>query len=561
MKLQRDTLLSSRYRIRALLGEGGMGVVYRALDEQLRRMVAIKTIQGDKASDREFVKRFKREALAISQIEHPHIVRLLDFVEASGDQAPYMVMELLTGKDMGTVIREEGPLDITRAVTRTLEASVAIGECHRYGYLHRDVKPNNIFLHNYNQVETAKVLDFGAVKQEEHPKGGAKDTAELTRKGTIFGTPYYMPPEQLSGKPATAKSDQYSLGVVLYTALTGRKPFEIEEGREFRDIELLQAITKGEYAPVQALRRNVPEELAATVHKAISVNPDNRFSSLHAFGAALRPYASPQARLTWEAHFTSSVPLRVDARLSIAISTGTAASSSKATANVDATFPPPEPTRGTAPTIVANGEATIALTTSELKDSAQDVHAATTVRRPGQTSSGSISLVIDEASLSREAPISKAPGEAPAPEVTARKPFRNSPTLIVGGAGVLFALVFAGAMLMARRKDLSHQLLGPPAALTGPSPGVGKVTSSPSADSPQTGRPASEPTDPTPAVSRDNLAASPTPVNPAATAGSPVHAAMRDEPSPGLRPKHHANKKPKPPAPQLDPHGIAIPSE
>jgi serine/threonine protein kinase len=148
--LKKDTILSGRYNIRALLGEGGMGVVYRAVDQQLGREVAIKTIQGNKASSTDFLKRFTREALAISRIEHTHIVRLLEFVEAADGQPPYMVMELLNGKDMGSVIRKEGALDIMRAVTRVLEASVAISECHRHGYLHRDVKPNNIFLHNYN---------------------------------------------------------------------------------------------------------------------------------------------------------------------------------------------------------------------------------------------------------------------------------------------------------------------------------------------------------------------------------------------------------------------------
>src|SRR5579872_125116 len=112
-------MLSGRYSVRALLGEGGMGVVYRARDEQLGRYVAIKTIQGDRATDREFLRRFRREAIANSQIDHPHIVRLFEFVEAAGDQPPFMVMELLSGEDLGTVIRKNGPLDVTRAVTRT----------------------------------------------------------------------------------------------------------------------------------------------------------------------------------------------------------------------------------------------------------------------------------------------------------------------------------------------------------------------------------------------------------------------------------------------------------
>ncbi|HVV53340.1 MAG TPA: protein kinase [Polyangia bacterium] len=558
MKFNRDTLLSGRYRIRALLGEGGMGVVYRAFDEQLRRMVAIKTVQGDKASDRDFVKRFRREALAISQIEHPHIVRLLDFMEASGDQPPYMVMELLSGKDMGTVIREEGPLDVTRAVTRTLEASVAIGECHRYGYLHRDVKPNNIFLHVYNQVETAKVLDFGAVKQEERPGTGSEDTAELTRNGTIFGTPYYMPPEQLSGKPATAKSDQYSLGVVLYTALTGRKPFEIEKGREFRDMELLQAIRKGDYTPVQELRRDVPVELAATVHKAISVDPENRFSSLHAFGVALRPYASPQAQLTWEAHFTSSTPLRVTAQVSIAISAGPAASAPNGPISVEPTLPPPEATWGTAPTVVAKRESTIALTTSELRESSQEVHGATFARPSGHPESGGISLVIDEASEAVPGP--KPPGAPPAIETTARNPFRNRPALIVGGAGVLLTLVFGAALLITHRAGAGRQPLSPPAALASHSATGGKVPPPQPSAPPRHVGSAAETANTGAATIPSSSPTSRVPMEPAPVSESAPDAALSVKPAPGPSPRH-PHKKPKRAAPQFDAHGIAIPTD
>lgn len=451
MKLERETMLSGRYSIRALLGEGGMGVVYRARDEQLGRYVAIKTIQGDRATDREFLRRFRREAIAISQIDHPHIVRLFEFVEAAGDQPPFMVMELLSGEDLGTIIRKNGPLDVTRAVTRTLEASVAIGECHRYGYLHRDVKPNNIFLHVYNQVETAKVLDFGAVKQDDTRPGQVDDSAELTRKGTLLGTPYYMPPEQIAGKPATVKCDQYSLGVVLYSALAGRKPFEVKGN--FKDFELLQAITKGEYTPVQELRPEVPVGVADAVHKAMSVDPDERFLDLHSFGAAIRPYASQQARLIWEAHFTSSAPMRRDVHLSIAISAseGNPALVGSPFAdkpNIAPTFARSDGASGTDPTAPAK-------------------YGAATTSQQADSTSRSFSLEIHETSA-----VSPAPVPVPSVEATSRSLLRHRPLALVGCSIVALAAALVTSFLLTHRKYPAPLLGSPPADLFKPPVGA-----------------------------------------------------------------------------------------
>src|SRR5689334_19354141 len=150
-----------------------MGVVYRARDELLGREVALKTILADKAMDRQFLTRFRREALSIAQINHPNIVSLIDFVE--GDPAKgeisYMVMEYLKGKDLGKVIKETGPLEITRAVDRVLEVCAAVSTCHRQGYIHRDLKPTNIFITASDFIEVAKVLDFGVAKawaEEQH---------------------------------------------------------------------------------------------------------------------------------------------------------------------------------------------------------------------------------------------------------------------------------------------------------------------------------------------------------------------------------------------------------
>ena len=192
--LKKDSRLG-KYNIRERIGAGGMGVVYRAFDEHLQRQVAIKMIQGDKAPPG-FLTRFKREALAIS-IDHPHIVRLLEFVEATDSQPPYMVMEFLPGRP-----RQRDREGSARHLPRRRSPG-GHRRCQRMpppGVHPSRLKPTNIFLAEYNQIETAKVLDFGAAKQEEQREGKGEDS-ELTKQGTFLGTPFYMPPEQIMGRP------------------------------------------------------------------------------------------------------------------------------------------------------------------------------------------------------------------------------------------------------------------------------------------------------------------------------------------------------------------------
>jgi serine/threonine protein kinase len=543
VELKRDSHLG-RYNIRSHIGEGGMGVVYRAYDEQLRRQVAIKTIHRDKASDQEFLTRFKREALAISQIDHPHIVRIFDFVDAANGQLSCMVMELLKGNDLGRVIAEEGPLAFSRAVDRILEVCAAVGECHRRGYVHRDLKPTNIFLAEYNQIETAKVLDFGAAKQEEPRERHSDASAELTRKGTFLGTPYYMPPEQLRGQPATTKSDQYSLAVVLYNAVTGQKPFEIDKAKEFKDFELLQAIKQGEYTPVQKLRPDIPGGLADAIHKAMSVDPAKRFVDLHAFGAELRAFASPQAKLTWEAFFTSSPPTRRAPQGSMAIMAHDVRPKTAAAlagpANVDPadpTFPPPDSPHWTGPLVAEGGEGqhTIAISTAELEAVSGELSYAITTKRPSDLPSASMSIAIEEAPQPGEAPQTGPPSKTTTPQTTGKSLFRNRPALIVLGAAVLFAGVVLAAFVITHEKapppvvaQLPSAMFAPPVAATPSVPRAAPVA-------PQPLLPPAAPATPT--------TAAPLPLE--------LNAALPTA-------KHHAHKKAKQ---LLDTHGIPIPTD
>jgi serine/threonine protein kinase len=308
MTLERDSRLG-KYVIRARIGAGGMGAVYRAYDTVLKREVAIKTILSDKIAERDFLARFRREALAISQLDDPHIVRLIDFVEGDPSLAepPYMVMELLRGQDFHSIIRQ-GPVPTERAVDILLETCAAVGTCHRYGFVHRDLKATNIFVTEYNTVETAKVLDFGVAKVwGEAPVAETTDPPEVTRKGIAVGTPEYLAPEILRGGPATPHTDQYALGILLYAALTGgRKPFEASKIGEFRDLHLLQAILKGDHVGPRTHRPEIPEGLEQVIERAMAHDAERRFSSVHALGEALLKWASPRARLQWTGHFTSA---------------------------------------------------------------------------------------------------------------------------------------------------------------------------------------------------------------------------------------------------------------
>ena len=333
MTLERDSRLG-KYVIRGQIGVGGMGAVYRAYDTVLKREIAIKTILANKVTERDYLARFRREALAISQLDDPHIVRLLDFVEGDSLHGvpPYMVMELLRGQDLYSIMRK-GPLPIERAVDILLGTCAAVGTCHRSGFVHRDLKATNIFVTEYNAVEIAKVLDFGVAKAwGEGQVGEGVDLSEVTRKGIAVGTPEYLAPEIIRGGPASPHSDQYALGIVLYAALTGgRRPFEAQKNGEFRDLHLLQAILKGDHPGPRSYHDEIPEALERVIERAMAHDPEQRYSSVHALGEALLEWASPRARMQWTAHFTST-PKPAAVQPSMAISPEEAAYVRKAAA-------------------------------------------------------------------------------------------------------------------------------------------------------------------------------------------------------------------------------------
>jgi Tol biopolymer transport system component/predicted Ser/Thr protein kinase len=250
--------MAGPYRIGERLGAGGMGEVYRAQDTRLNRTVAIKTLKA------RFTQRFEREARAISALNHPHICTLYDI--GSQDGIGYLVMEYVEGQPL------KGPLPLKEALRLAIQIAGALEAAHEKGILHRDLKPGNILVSKGN----VKLLDFGLAKfvRTETRPAEATVTAPLTGAGQILGTLAYMAPEQIEGKPADARSDIFSFGLVLYEMLTGRQTFEASS-----QAGLMAAILKEEPRPLTSLQPLIPPALERTVAKCLAKEPARRWQT------------------------------------------------------------------------------------------------------------------------------------------------------------------------------------------------------------------------------------------------------------------------------------------
>src|SRR6266566_5888263 len=214
--------LAGKYRIDERLSEGGMGAVYRGTHILMDKKVAIKVLRPSLAADEKIVARFSREARAASRISHPHAVSVTDFGE-SADGIVFLVMEYLSGKTLKQVIRQEGRLPLSRVVEIIRQVGGALDTAHSQGVVHRDLKSDNIMLLSTNGLDYAKVLDFGIAKIQE---AEGDYNPGLTAPNLVIGTPLYMSPEQCSqSREIDARSDVYSLGVILYEMLVGHVPF------------------------------------------------------------------------------------------------------------------------------------------------------------------------------------------------------------------------------------------------------------------------------------------------------------------------------------------------
>ncbi|WP_428264443.1 serine/threonine-protein kinase [Haliangium sp.] len=213
-------VVDDRYRVVEVIGRGGMGVVYKVEHQRMGKVAAMKVLHPEYSRDVEVVERFRREAEAVSQLTHPNTVQVFDFGTTHG--ALYLIMEYVRGPDLNTLIKRDGPIDFERAAPMLAQACAALAEAHALGIVHRDLKPENILItRTHRGRDFIKILDFGLAKLSEHD-----DRAEVTDRGVIVGTPYYMSPEQIRGDPVDGRTDIYALGAVMYRILTGEYPFQ-----------------------------------------------------------------------------------------------------------------------------------------------------------------------------------------------------------------------------------------------------------------------------------------------------------------------------------------------
>ena len=263
-QLQMSTLLGTRlngrYRLEARIGAGGMSTVYRALDETLERSVAVKLMNREVSSDSDQLERFRREARAVAQLSHPHVVGVIDAGEDEG--RPYIVFEHVEGETLKERIRRLGRLPIAEAVAYAIEIARALGAAHSRHIVHRDVKPQNVLI---DEEGSAKVTDFGIAR--------TLDEEGLTADGRVLGTTDYVSPEQALGQSVTGQSDLYSLGVVLYEMLTGEVPFKGEN-----QVAVAMKHVRETIPDVQTVRPEVSAALAAVVDTATAKHQNDRYA-------------------------------------------------------------------------------------------------------------------------------------------------------------------------------------------------------------------------------------------------------------------------------------------
>ncbi|MBL8744208.1 MAG: protein kinase, partial [Myxococcales bacterium] len=284
-----------RYEVIRMIGSGGMGSVYEARHVDLDKRVALKVLSQRIAQNKVYLGRFLREGRIAAKLDHPHVVSVFDVGTHAGK--PYLVMEFLSGRDLASLLEERGRLGVEEAIELLLPILAALAVAHETGLVHRDIKPANLFLQRAAHGGWhPKLLDFGIAKPNHD------ETAALTGTGEIFGTPQYMAPEQVRRtRDATSRSDEYAMGAVLYRCLAGVEAFELGTASSVYD--LLERVVSGSFQPLRSVQSDIPSQLEAVVHRAMSRAPEQRFTTVRDFGAALLPFASPSARHLWTTAF------------------------------------------------------------------------------------------------------------------------------------------------------------------------------------------------------------------------------------------------------------------
>src|SRR5277367_3903010 len=255
------TLLGTRYEIVQLLGQGGMGAVYKAKDLELERIVAVKVIRPDLASHPDILARFKQELILARQITHRNVIRIFDLSEASGIK--FITMEFIEGQDLKSLVTEKGRISFDEAAKFLEQVCLALEAAHGEGVVHRDLKPQNIMVDKQGR---ASVMDFGIARSVE--AGG------MTMTGMVVGTPEYMSPEQVMGERVDVRSDLFTLGVIFYELLTGAMPYQSDslQGAMFKR-------TREIPKPPKEIDPTVPQILSDITAKCLQIDPANRYQS------------------------------------------------------------------------------------------------------------------------------------------------------------------------------------------------------------------------------------------------------------------------------------------
>src|ERR1700689_5328095 len=260
-QLQPGTLLAERFEILQLLGQGGMGAVYKARDTELERLVALKLIRPELASHPEILRRFKQELILAREVTHRNVIRIFDLGQAQGIK--FITMEFVEGRDLRGLIHEKGKLTVDEAVPIILQISAALDAAHTAGVVHRDLKPQNVMSDKDGRVY---VMDFGIARSLEHQG--------MTQTGALMGTPEYMSPEQAKGEKVDARSDLFALGIIFYEMLTGISPFKADTA-----MAMMFKRTQERAAPLAQLNLGVPGVISDIVSKCLEIKTEERYQT------------------------------------------------------------------------------------------------------------------------------------------------------------------------------------------------------------------------------------------------------------------------------------------